>query len=68
MSKSVRRVITGHDDNGKARGLIDGVVSNTWVGRQGAVGRTHLVGPAMAAAAAGAGHFADPRALAGGAN
>jgi quercetin dioxygenase-like cupin family protein len=37
MSKSVRRVITGHDDNGKARVLIDEVVSNTWVGRPGAV-------------------------------
>jgi len=33
---SVRRVITGHDDNGKAKVLIDEVVSNTWVGRPGA--------------------------------
>jgi 3-isopropylmalate/(R)-2-methylmalate dehydratase large subunit len=32
-------------------------------GRQGRGGRTHLVSPAMAAAAAVAGHFADPRAL-----
>ncbi len=32
-------------------------------GRQGAGGRTHLVGPAMAAAAAVAGHFVDVRAL-----
>ena len=30
-------------------------------GRQGRGGRTHLVGPAMAAAAAVAGHFTDPR-------
>ncbi|MGH3183156.1 MAG: aconitase family protein, partial [Streptosporangiaceae bacterium] len=30
-------------------------------GRQGAGGRTHLVSPAMAAAAALAGHFADVR-------
>ncbi|MBH3372713.1 3-isopropylmalate dehydratase large subunit [Pseudomonas juntendi] len=32
-------------------------------GRQGAGGRTHLVSPAMAAAAAGAGHFIDVREL-----
>ena len=32
-------------------------------GRQGRGGRTHLVSPAMAAAAAVAGHFIDPRAL-----
>ncbi|MFO1317036.1 MAG: 3-isopropylmalate dehydratase large subunit [Burkholderiales bacterium] len=32
-------------------------------GRQGAGGRTHLVGPAMAAAAAIAGHFVDVRRL-----
>jgi len=37
MSKSVRRVITGHDGNGKAKVLIDEVVSNVWVGRPGAV-------------------------------
>ncbi|HEY5645220.1 MAG TPA: aconitase family protein, partial [Pseudomonadales bacterium] len=30
-------------------------------GRQGHAGRTHLVGPAMAAAAAIAGHFVDVR-------
>ncbi len=34
-------------------------------GRQGAGGRTHLVSPEMAAAAAIAGHFADVRELAG---
>jgi 3-isopropylmalate/(R)-2-methylmalate dehydratase large subunit len=33
-------------------------------GRQGAGGRTHLVSPAMAAAAAIAGHFVDVRRLA----
>jgi 3-isopropylmalate/(R)-2-methylmalate dehydratase large subunit len=33
-------------------------------GRQGRGGRTHLVSPAMAAAAAVAGHFADPRGIA----
>ncbi|HXY86193.1 MAG TPA: 3-isopropylmalate dehydratase large subunit [Gaiellaceae bacterium] len=32
-------------------------------GRQGSGGRTHLVSPALAAAAALAGHFVDPRAL-----
>jgi 3-isopropylmalate/(R)-2-methylmalate dehydratase large subunit len=32
-------------------------------GRQGAGGRTHLVSPAMAAAAALAGHFIDSRSL-----
>ena len=32
-------------------------------GRQGAGGRTHLVSPAMAAAAGVAGHFVDVRAL-----
>ena len=32
-------------------------------GRQGTGGRTHLVSPAMAAAAAIAGHFADAREL-----
>jgi len=32
-------------------------------GRQGAGGRTHLVSPAMAAAAAVAGHFVDVRRL-----
>jgi 3-isopropylmalate/(R)-2-methylmalate dehydratase large subunit len=32
-------------------------------GRQGAGGRTHLVSPAMAAAAAIAGHFTDVRTL-----
>jgi 3-isopropylmalate/(R)-2-methylmalate dehydratase large subunit len=33
-------------------------------GRQGKGGRTHLVGPAMAAAAAVAGHFVDIRTMA----
>jgi 3-isopropylmalate/(R)-2-methylmalate dehydratase large subunit len=32
-------------------------------GRQGSGGRTHLVSPALAAAAAVAGHFVDPREL-----
>jgi 3-isopropylmalate/(R)-2-methylmalate dehydratase large subunit len=32
-------------------------------GRQGAGGRTHLVSPAMAAAAGVAGHFVDVRTL-----
>jgi 3-isopropylmalate/(R)-2-methylmalate dehydratase large subunit len=32
-------------------------------GRQGSGGRTHLVSPAMAAAAAVAGHFVDVREL-----
>nr|WP_162498457.1 aconitase family protein [Xanthomonas arboricola] len=34
-------------------------------GRQGAGGRTHLVSPAMAAAAAVSGHFVDVRELQG---
>jgi 3-isopropylmalate/(R)-2-methylmalate dehydratase large subunit len=34
-------------------------------GRQGAGGRTHLVSPAMAAAAAVAGHFVDVRTMRG---
>ena len=37
MSGSVRRIITGHHPDGKARVLIDEVVSNTWEGRPGAV-------------------------------
>ena len=36
-------------------------------GRQGHGGRTHLVSPAMAAAAAVAGHFVDAREMTGGA-
>jgi 3-isopropylmalate/(R)-2-methylmalate dehydratase large subunit len=36
-------------------------------GRQGAGGRTHLVSPAMAAAAAVSGHFVDVRLLEAGA-
>ena len=35
--------------------------NRTFEGRQGAGGRTHLVSPAMAAAAAIAGHFVDVR-------
>ncbi len=38
--------------------------NRTFEGRQGAGGRTHLVSPAMAAAAAIAGHFVDVRAFA----
>jgi quercetin dioxygenase-like cupin family protein len=37
MSRGVRRIITGHHSDGKARVLIDEVVSNTWVGRPGAI-------------------------------
>ena len=37
--------------------------NRTFEGRQGAGGRTHLVSPAMAAAAAVAGHFVDVRQL-----
>jgi quercetin dioxygenase-like cupin family protein len=36
MSLKVRRVITGHHDNGKARVLIDETVGNTFEGRPGA--------------------------------
>jgi mannose-6-phosphate isomerase-like protein (cupin superfamily) len=36
MSLKVRRVVTGHHVNGKARVLIDEVVSNTFEGRPGA--------------------------------
>jgi 3-isopropylmalate/(R)-2-methylmalate dehydratase large subunit len=38
--------------------------SRNFEGRQGAGGRTHLVSPAMAAAAAVSGHFVDVRELA----
>lgn len=37
--------------------------NRNFMGRQGEGGRTHLVGPAMAAAAAVSGHFADVRSL-----
>lgn len=52
--------------------LLDEVVDsfsgqslNEWLvdARQGAGGRTHLVSPAMAAAAAVAGHFVDVRSV-----
>ena len=38
MALSVRRVITGHDDTGKAVVKIDEVCQHTFVGRPGAVG------------------------------
>jgi 3-isopropylmalate/(R)-2-methylmalate dehydratase large subunit len=38
--------------------------NRTFEGRQGAGGRTHLLSPAMAAAAAVTGHFTDVRELA----
>ena len=38
MALSVRRVITGHDDTGKAVVTIDEVCQHTFVGRPGAVG------------------------------
>jgi quercetin dioxygenase-like cupin family protein len=37
VSQDVRRVITGHDANGKAKVLIDETVSNVKVGRPGAI-------------------------------
>jgi len=37
MSKSQRRIVTGHDDNGKAKVLIDEIVTDTKVGRPGAI-------------------------------
>ena len=49
-----------------AGNLIAGSVisgNRNFEGRQGYRGRTHLVSPAMAAAAAIAGHFADPAKL-----
>jgi quercetin dioxygenase-like cupin family protein len=36
MSKSVRRVVTGHHANGKAKVLIDEVIGNVKLGRPGA--------------------------------
>jgi 3-isopropylmalate/(R)-2-methylmalate dehydratase large subunit len=39
--------------------------NRNFVGRQGQGARTHLVSPAMAAAAAVAGHFTDVRRLMG---
>jgi quercetin dioxygenase-like cupin family protein len=38
MALRVRRVITGHDANGKAIVTIDGVATHTFVGRPGATG------------------------------
>ena len=37
MSRQQRRIVTGHDENGKARVLIDEIVTNTKVGRPGAI-------------------------------
>ncbi len=42
--------------------------NRNFMGRQGEGGRTHLVGPAMAAAASVSGHFADVRTLMKGSN
>ena len=42
--------------------------NRNFMGRQGEGGRTHLVGPAMAAAASVSGHFADVRQLMEGSN
>ena len=42
--------------------------NRNFMGRQGEGGRTHLVGPAMAAAASVSGHFADVRTLMEGSN
>ena len=42
--------------------------NRNFMGRQGEGGRTHLVGPAMAAAASVSGHFADVRLLMEGSN
>ncbi len=54
----------GMNDDRLAPGERCASTSNrNFEGRQGAGGRTHLVSPAMAAAAALAGHFVDVRAL-----
>ena len=42
---------------------IASTTNRNFVGRQGKGERTHLVSPAMAAAAAVSGHFADVRSL-----
>ena len=44
-----------------ARTVCASTSNRNFEGRQGRLGRTHLVSPAMAAAAAIAGHFVDVR-------
>lgn len=52
-----------NDDRLKPEERCASTSNRNFEGRQGFKGRTHLVSPAMAAAAAIAGHFADIRAL-----
>jgi 3-isopropylmalate/(R)-2-methylmalate dehydratase large subunit len=56
--------VSGHEQRPAATGERCASTSNrNFEGRQGRAGRTHLVSPAMAAAAAVTGRFADIRAL-----
>jgi 3-isopropylmalate/(R)-2-methylmalate dehydratase large subunit len=52
-----------NDDKLEAGERCASTSNRNFEGRQGAGGRTHLVSPAMAAAAAVAGHFVDVRRL-----
>ena len=36
MTPNVRRIVTGHDENGRAKVIIDEIVTNTFEGRPGA--------------------------------
>ena len=61
--------VPGHEPDKLGSGEHCASTSNrNFEGRQGAGGRTHLVSPAMAAAAAVTGHFIDVRELSQGAN
>ena len=51
-------------DRLRARRALRLTSNRNFEGRQGAGGRTHLVSPAMAAAAAIEGHFVDVRRIA----
>jgi 3-isopropylmalate/(R)-2-methylmalate dehydratase large subunit len=52
-----------NDDRLKAGERCASTSNRNFEGRQGIGGRTHLMSPAMAAAAAVTGHLADVRAL-----
>ena len=60
----MREVVLGMNEDQISAGERSASTSNrNFEGRQGAGGRTHLVSPAMAAAAAVTGHFVDVRSL-----
>ena len=60
MARAGLQHVPGHESRRPAPGERCAATSNrNFEGRQGKGGRTHLVSPAMAAAAAVAGHFVD---------